>query len=104
MLTSYQSVTLLNLVAVERIELSSNAYETSVLTIELYSNNFWLLSTPERIELYETPIHLVNCVTIELYNNKLVSVLRLFYNITLYWLLQKESNFHLMIISRLFYH
>ena len=65
------------LAVLERIELSSNAYETSVLTIELYSNNFGLLATPEKIELYETPMHFVNCVTIEPYNNKLVGVLRI---------------------------
>ena len=38
----------ITLVAVERIELSSNAYETSVLTIKLYSNK---LVSVLRIEL-----------------------------------------------------
>ena len=59
------------LVAVERIELSSNAYETPVLPL-----NYTAISLVVSFAKWnETPIHFVNCVTIELYNNKLVGVL-----------------------------
>lgn len=69
----HQSTTLLNLVAVERIELSSNAYETLVLPLN-YTAIFLVVSCAKwnRTTVWRLS---VACSTIELCNSKLVGVL-----------------------------
>lgn len=67
----HQSTTLLNLVATERIELSFNAYETSVLPLNYVAIFLVVTSGIEPLfDDYQSPV-----LTIELCNNKLVGAL-----------------------------